>query len=61
MTKTERRVSIHPKSVNADERFFSSPWFVYHLKLKTVQVSLFQHLYSLWLSTWLFNYRYIRM
>jgi len=39
LTKTERRVNIHPKSVNANERFFSSPWFVYHLKLKTLQVS----------------------
>jgi len=37
-TKTERRVNIHPKSVNANERFFTSPWFVYHLKLKTSQV-----------------------
>jgi len=39
VTKTERRVNIHPKSVNANEHFFPSPWFVYHLKLKTAQVS----------------------
>jgi len=38
VTKTEHRVYIHPKSVNANELFFPSPWFVYHLKLKTTQV-----------------------
>jgi len=38
LTKTEHRVNIHPKSVNADERVLPSPWFVYHLKLKTAQV-----------------------
>jgi len=39
LTKTESHVFIHPKSVNVNERFFPSQWFVYHLKLKTQQVS----------------------
>jgi len=40
MTKTEHHVNIHPKSVNAKERFCPPTWFVYHLKLKTRQVCL---------------------
>ncbi|TRY69262.1 hypothetical protein TCAL_13343 [Tigriopus californicus] len=34
MTVTERRVSIHPKSVNASESDFKHPWMVYHVMMK---------------------------
>jgi len=46
LTKTEHHVNIHPKSVNADERFFPSAWFVYHLKLKTRQVCFHTYIQS---------------
>ncbi len=34
-TAMERRVSVHPKSVNAKEVGFSHPWVVYHLKMRS--------------------------
>ncbi|XP_014670430.1 PREDICTED: ATP-dependent RNA helicase DHX36-like [Priapulus caudatus] len=40
-TKTDGTVKIHPKSVNAEEKEFDSRWIVYHLKMKTAAVYLF--------------------
>ncbi|CAH1775187.1 unnamed protein product [Owenia fusiformis] len=40
-TKTERKVCIHPKSVNANEKEFESRWFIFHLKMKTTNVYLY--------------------
>lgn len=34
-TPQDGRVSLHPKSVNDKESYFPSPFFVYHLKLKS--------------------------
>lgn len=34
-TATERKVDVHPKSVNAKETGFRYPWLVYHLKMKS--------------------------
>jgi len=34
-TLTDRRVVIHPKSINATETKFRYPWMVYHLKMKS--------------------------
>lgn len=34
-TPQDGRVSMHPKSVNDKESYFPSPFFVYHLKLKS--------------------------
>ena len=34
-TEHDKRVNIHPKSVNANEIRFRHPWMVYHLKMKS--------------------------
>ncbi|XP_064611599.1 ATP-dependent DNA/RNA helicase DHX36-like [Liolophura sinensis] len=39
-TKTDRRVTLHPKSVNANEKVFESKWFIFHQKLKTNSINL---------------------
>lgn len=38
-TKPDGKVSIHPKSVNAEEREFNYKWLIYHLKMRTSSVS----------------------
>lgn len=38
-TKTESKVCIHPKSVNSQVREFDYKWLIYHLKMKTSNVS----------------------
>ena len=40
-TKHEKKIAIHPSSVNADEKEFESSWLLYHLKMKTVKVCLY--------------------
>ena len=37
-TKHEKKIAIHPSSVNADEKEFESRWMLYHLKMKTAKV-----------------------
>lgn len=39
-TQYERRVSLHPKSVNEKEREYESPWLMYREKIKSSKVSL---------------------
>ncbi|KAG8233215.1 hypothetical protein J437_LFUL013269 [Ladona fulva] len=39
-TPEDGRVCIHPKSVNEKERYFESPFLVYHLKLRSTAVFL---------------------
>lgn len=34
-TATDKKVAIHPKSVNAKETNFKSQWLVYHLKIRS--------------------------
>lgn len=38
-TQHDGKVSIHPKSVNAEEREFNYKWLIYHLKMRTSSVS----------------------
>ncbi|MEE6501079.1 hypothetical protein FKM82_004056 [Ascaphus truei] len=38
-TKSDGKVSIHPKSVNVEEAEFHYSWLVYHLKMRTSSVS----------------------
>ena len=40
MTENERKVSLHPKSVNEREREYEFPWLVYKEKVKSSQVRL---------------------
>ncbi|CAH1239477.1 DHX36 [Branchiostoma lanceolatum] len=40
VTKHEK-VQLHPKSVNADEKYFEDGWLIYHMKMKTTQVFLY--------------------
>ncbi|XP_073530855.1 ATP-dependent DNA/RNA helicase DHX36 isoform X1 [Phyllobates terribilis] len=40
-TKADGGVSIHPKSVNVEEREFQHHWLVYHLKMKTSSIYLY--------------------
>ncbi|NXE95347.1 DHX36 helicase, partial [Menura novaehollandiae] len=40
-TKTDGSVNIHPKSVNAEEREFHYNWLVYHLKMRTSSIYLY--------------------
>uniref|UniRef100_A0A8C4S3W2 RNA helicase n=1 Tax=Erpetoichthys calabaricus TaxID=27687 RepID=A0A8C4S3W2_ERPCA len=40
-TKPDGKVSIHPKSVNAEEREFNYSWLIYHLKMKTSSIFLY--------------------
>ncbi|XP_036369202.1 ATP-dependent DNA/RNA helicase DHX36 isoform X3 [Octopus sinensis] len=39
-TKIEKRVSLHPKSVNSTESVFESKWLIYHQMLKTSGIYL---------------------
>ncbi|KAE8747229.1 hypothetical protein FOCC_FOCC006021 [Frankliniella occidentalis] len=39
-TPQDGRVVMHPKSVNDKESYFPSPFFVYHLKLKSANITL---------------------
>lgn len=40
-TKADGKVCIHPKSVNAEETQFQYKWLVYHLKMKTSSIFLY--------------------
>ncbi|XP_056334421.1 ATP-dependent DNA/RNA helicase DHX36 isoform X2 [Danio aesculapii] len=40
-TKADGKVCIHPKSVNAEETQFQHKWLVYHLKMKTTSIFLY--------------------
>lgn len=40
-TKPDGRVNIHPKSVNAEETEFHYTWLIYHLKMKTSSIFLY--------------------
>ncbi|KAH0624092.1 hypothetical protein JD844_007453 [Phrynosoma platyrhinos] len=40
-TKTDRTVNIHPKSVNVEETEFHYSWLVYHLKMRTSSIYLY--------------------
>ncbi|KAM8954331.1 ATP-dependent DNA/RNA helicase DHX36 [Pelodytes ibericus] len=40
-TKADGKVSIHPKSVNAEEAEFHYTWLVYHLKMRTSSIYLY--------------------
>ncbi|KAM6961464.1 ATP-dependent DNA/RNA helicase DHX36 [Aplochiton taeniatus] len=40
-TQADGRVYIHPKSVNTEERHFNYNWLVYHLKMKTSCIFLY--------------------
>ncbi|XP_063061354.1 ATP-dependent DNA/RNA helicase DHX36 [Engraulis encrasicolus] len=40
-TKQDGKVCIHPKSVNAEEREFQYTWLIYHLKMRTTSIFLY--------------------
>ncbi|XP_077104241.1 ATP-dependent DNA/RNA helicase DHX36 isoform X1 [Siphateles boraxobius] len=40
-TKADGKVCIHPKSVNAEETQFHYTWLIYHLKMKTTSIFLY--------------------
>nr|XP_023677862.1 ATP-dependent RNA helicase DHX36 [Paramormyrops kingsleyae] len=40
-TKNDGKVNIHPKSVNAEEAEFHYTWLIYHLKMKTSSIFLY--------------------
>lgn len=40
-TKADGKVCIHPKSVNAEETQFHYTWLIYHLKMKTSSIFLY--------------------
>lgn len=40
-THADGKVCIHPKSVNAEEREFSHHWLIYHLKMRTSSIFLY--------------------
>ncbi|KAL0973520.1 hypothetical protein UPYG_G00205200 [Umbra pygmaea] len=40
-TKTDGKVCIHPKSVNAEETQFNYSWLIYHLKMRTSSIFLY--------------------
>uniref|UniRef100_A0AAY4CRV6 RNA helicase n=1 Tax=Denticeps clupeoides TaxID=299321 RepID=A0AAY4CRV6_9TELE len=40
-TKNDGKVCIHPKSVNAEESQFRYSWLIYHLKMKTTSIFLY--------------------
>ncbi|XP_061072656.1 ATP-dependent DNA/RNA helicase DHX36 isoform X3 [Conger conger] len=40
-TKPDGKVNIHPKSVNAEETEFHYTWLIYHLKMKTSNIFLY--------------------
>ena len=47
-SSTERKLQIHPKSVNFEEAYLDSKWIIYHLKMKTTQVSRYFQLNSMY-------------
>jgi len=40
-TEADGKVAIHPKSVNSEEKYFSSQWLIYHEKMKTNKIYLY--------------------
>ncbi|OCT80873.1 ATP-dependent DNA/RNA helicase DHX36 [Xenopus laevis] len=40
-TKSDGKVNIHPKSVNVEETEFHYSWLVYHLKMRTTSIYLY--------------------
>ncbi|KAM9734221.1 ATP-dependent DNA/RNA helicase DHX36 [Menidia menidia] len=40
-TQADGKVCIHPKSVNAEEKEFNYTWLIYHLKMKTSSIFLY--------------------
>lgn len=40
-THTDGKVCIHPKSVNVEEREFNHLWLIYHLKMRTSSIFLY--------------------
>ncbi|XP_051512420.1 ATP-dependent DNA/RNA helicase DHX36-like [Myxocyprinus asiaticus] len=40
-TKTDGKVCIHPKSVNSEETEFHYTWLIYHLKMRTTSIFLY--------------------
>ncbi|XP_056139059.1 ATP-dependent DNA/RNA helicase DHX36 [Lampris incognitus] len=40
-TQTDGKVCIHPKSVNANETEFNYTWLIYHLKMRTSSIFLY--------------------
>ncbi|KAM3615872.1 uncharacterized protein V6R79_008865 [Siganus canaliculatus] len=40
-TQADGKVNIHPKSVNAEEKEFNYTWLVYHLKMRTSSIFLY--------------------
>ncbi|XP_051580749.1 ATP-dependent DNA/RNA helicase DHX36-like isoform X1 [Myxocyprinus asiaticus] len=40
-TKADGKVCIHPKSVNAEETEFHYTWLIYHLKMRTTSIFLY--------------------
>ncbi|XP_036005376.1 ATP-dependent DNA/RNA helicase DHX36 isoform X2 [Fundulus heteroclitus] len=40
-TQADGKVCIHPKSVNAEEREFNYTWLIYHLKMRTSSIFLY--------------------
>ncbi|XP_062860390.1 ATP-dependent DNA/RNA helicase DHX36 [Trichomycterus rosablanca] len=40
-TKADGKVCIHPKSVNAEETQFHYTWLIYHLKMRTTSIFLY--------------------
>ncbi|XP_030600824.1 ATP-dependent DNA/RNA helicase DHX36 isoform X2 [Archocentrus centrarchus] len=40
-TQADGRVNIHPKSVNAEETEFNYTWLIYHLKMRTSSIFLY--------------------
>ncbi|XP_078480061.1 ATP-dependent DNA/RNA helicase DHX36 [Lampetra planeri] len=40
-TKADGKVCIHPKSVNAEETEFNYTWLIYHLKMRTSSIFLY--------------------
>ncbi|XP_038671699.1 ATP-dependent DNA/RNA helicase DHX36 [Scyliorhinus canicula] len=40
-TKSDGRVNIHPKSVNAEEGEYEHNWLIYHLKMRTSSIYLY--------------------
>ncbi|XP_041849753.1 ATP-dependent DNA/RNA helicase DHX36 [Melanotaenia boesemani] len=40
-TQADGKVNIHPKSVNAEEKEFNYTWLIYHLKMRTSSIFLY--------------------
>ena len=41
-TKQDGKVAIHPKSVNSEVKYYESHWLIYHEKMKTSKVIIFE-------------------